>query len=72
MDAVKEKKGTMDLTEGSSFKKIIVFSIPLIIGNIFQLFYSWADAIVIGKTDGAVAYGSITAGQCQLLFLYSP
>ena len=49
MDSVKEKKGTMDLTEGSSLKKIIVFSIPLLIGNIFQLFYSWADAIVIGK-----------------------
>mgnify|MGYP000095353210 CR=1 FL=1 len=68
MDAVKEKKGTMDLTEGSSFKKIIVFSIPLIIGNIFQLFYSWADAIVIGKTDGAVAYGSITASM-PVIFL---
>ena len=68
MDAVKEKKGTMDLTEGSSFKKIIVFSIPLIIGNIFQLFYSWGDAIVIGKTDGAVAYGSITASM-PVIFL---
>ena len=68
MDAVKEKKGTMDLTEGSSFKKIIVFSIPLIIGNIFQLFYSWADAIVIGKTEGAVAYGSITASM-PVIFL---
>lgn len=68
MDSVKEKKGTMDLTEGSSLKKIIVFSIPLLIGNIFQLFYSWADAIVIGKTDGAVAYGSITASM-PVIFL---
>lgn len=68
MESVKQRKGTMDLTEGSSFKKIIVFSIPLLIGNIFQLFYSWADAIVIGKTDGAVAYGSITASM-PVIFL---
>lgn len=42
-------KGTVDLTVGSPTKSIVKFTLPLMLGNVFQLFYSWTDAIVIGQ-----------------------
>ena len=40
---------TKDMTVGSPFKTIIYFSIPMLIGGIFQQFYGVADTIIIGK-----------------------
>lgn len=56
------KKGAVDLTVGSPLKQIIIFTLPLLLGNIFQLLYSWTDAIVISKVKGDfVQYSSISA-----------
>ena len=37
---------TKDMTTGNPVKLILTFSIPLLIGNIFQQFYSMADTII--------------------------
>ena len=37
------------MTQGSIWKHIILFSIPLLIGNIFQQFYNTVDSIVVGN-----------------------
>ena len=58
------KEKTMDMTKGSPLKHIIWFSIPLIIGNIFQQFYSMVDTIIVGRTisvDALAAVGSTGA-----------
>ena len=58
------KEKTMDMTKGSPLKHIIWFSIPLIIGNIFQQFYSMVDTIIVGRTisvDVLAAVGSTGA-----------
>ena len=36
------------LTEGPIAKKILLFALPLFIGNLFQLFYNLVDSIVVG------------------------
>lgn len=49
------------LTKGSILKGILLFVISLLLGNFFQMFYSTVDALIVGKTIGAVAVGAIGA-----------
>lgn len=51
------------MTEGSVFKSIILFSIPLILGNFLQQMYNAVDSIIVGNyigSDGLAAVGSST------------
>ena len=43
----------MDLTTGNPFWSLLKFAIPVILGNLFQLFYTLADSVIVGKTLGA-------------------
>lgn len=54
---------TLDLTKGSIVKAIILFSIPLLIGNLFQQLYNAVDSYVVGNyvgTDALAAVGAST------------
>lgn len=62
MDTKTNTKG--DLTEGSVWKAMLFFAIPLFIGNLFQQFYGLADTAVVGKVigkDALTAVGTATA-----------
>ena len=48
MDLEKRNMRIMDMTEGNSVKQILIFAIPLFIGNIFQQVYSMVDTMVAG------------------------
>ena len=48
-----------DLTKGAPLKLMLLFSIPLLIGNIFQQFYNIADIIIVGRTLGMTALASV-------------
>lgn len=48
-----------DMTEGSISKKIVLFAIPMLIGNIAQQLYSTVDSIVVGKYVGDNALASV-------------
>ena len=50
-----------DLTHGEPVKLMMLFSIPLLIGNIFQQFYNIADIIIVGRTLGMDALASVGA-----------
>ncbi len=41
-----------DLTQGNLFKKILFFTIPIILSSILQLLYNACDLIVVGKFAG--------------------
>ena len=50
-----------DMTSGSPTKLILKFSIPMLIGNVFQQFYNMVDSIVVGNyvsTDALAAVGA--------------
>ena len=52
------------MTVGSPVKLILTFSVPLLIGNIFQQFYSMVDTIIVGRylgVDALAAVGSTGA-----------
>ncbi|MBD7913611.1 MATE family efflux transporter [Clostridium sp. Sa3CUN1] len=50
---------TKDMTTGSPVKLILLFSIPLLIGNIFQQFYSMVDTIIVGRFIGVDALAAV-------------
>lgn len=50
---------TRDMTEGNPFKLIIAFAIPILIGNMFQNFYSMADSIIVGRMVGTNALAAV-------------
>lgn len=50
-----------DLTTGNPLKLILLFSVPLLIGNIFQQFYNIADIVIVGRTLGIDALASVGA-----------
>lgn len=50
-----------DMTHGAPLKLILMFSVPLLIGNIFQQFYNIADIVIVGRTLGMEALASVGA-----------
>ena len=55
------KGNTQDLTKGSIVKAIILFSIPLLIGNLFQQLYNAVDSYVVGNYVGKIALAAVGA-----------
>ena len=43
------------MTEGSIWKRIVAFAIPLFWGNLFQQLYNTADAVIVGRFLGKTA-----------------
>lgn len=54
-------KQTM-MTEGAIWKKILLFSIPLILGNLFQQLYNTVDSIIVGNYIGSNALAAVGSG----------
>lgn len=55
------KNLSKDMTVGNPFKIIILFAVPVLIGNVFQQLYSMVDTIIVGQnlgTDALAAVGS--------------
>ena len=49
-----------DLIEGNIFKALLVFAVPLLIGNLFQQLYNTVDTIIVGQacvTNALPAFG---------------
>lgn len=49
------------LTQGNSLKLILSFSLPLLLGNLFQQFYNIVDTAIVGQTLGSVALAGVGA-----------
>lgn len=52
---------TKDLTKGSPMRVILLFAVPLVLGNLFQQFYSLADTIIVGRFVGVNALAAVGA-----------
>lgn len=66
MDTIKlklEKISKIDMSKGEPIKVITMFAIPLMIGNLFQMFYNMVDTMVVGRfvsIDALAAVGATT------------
>ena len=59
---------TKDMTTGSSLKIILLFSIPVLLGNLFQQFYNMVDTIIVGRYLGEDALAAVGSTGC-IMFL---
>lgn len=60
---------TKSLTRGSPAKLIILFTIPLLIGNLFQQFYNMADALIVGRTMDVNALAAVGCAGTVMSFI---
>lgn len=73
LDKIKKLFQATDMTEGTPWKKIVLFTVPMLLGNIAQQLYSTVDSIVVGKYVGdnaLAAVGSATPILNLLLVLF--
>ncbi|MDO4926318.1 MAG: MATE family efflux transporter [Turicibacter sp.] len=49
------------MTEGVIWKQLVLFSIPLLIGNLFQQLYNTVDSIIVGNFVGSQALAAVGA-----------
>ena len=56
------------MTEGSISKKMILFAIPLFLGNLFQQLYNTADSLIVGNFLGSNALAAVSSSG-NLIFL---
>ncbi|MFR7741890.1 MAG: MATE family efflux transporter [Acutalibacteraceae bacterium] len=53
------RAGGIQMTEGSLYKNILLFSVPLIFSQLLQVLFNMADVAVVGKFSSATALGSV-------------
>lgn len=64
-----QTKRVTDMTEGSPLRHILLFTLPLLVGNLFQQFYNVVDSVVVGNYVGADALAAVgTCGSLGFLF----
>ncbi|MDO4621915.1 MAG: MATE family efflux transporter [Eubacteriales bacterium] len=59
MNALKKLFAPVDMTVGTPWKQITLFTIPMIIGNIAQQLYNTVDSIVVGRYVGDNALAAV-------------
>ncbi len=55
------KRDSVNLTQGPIFKQIILFAIPLLLGQLFQQLYNSVDSIVVGRFVGTTALAAVSS-----------
>lgn len=58
-----------DLTQGKIGKSILLFSIPMILGNLLQQFYNIVDTYIVGKYIGSNALAAVGSSYTLMTFL---
>jgi len=58
-----------DFTEGNISKRILLFSLPMLIGNLFQQMYSLVDALIVGRFVSGDALASVGVSMNILMFV---
>ena len=57
------------MTEGNPVQLLLVFAVPMLIGNVFQQLYNLVDSVIVGKFVGANALAAVGAtGSVSFLF----
>ena len=59
MERIKKLFATVDMTEGKPWEKILIFTFPMLVGNIAQQLYNTVDSVVVGKYIGDNALAAV-------------
>lgn len=70
MNIVNKLFSPVDMTEGTPWKKIAMFAMPMLLGNIAQQLYNTVDSIVVGRYIGDNALASVGSAGPIVNLLY--
>ena len=62
---------SLDLTEGSITRRLLLFALPLMVGNLLQQLYNVADTLIVGRFLGADALAAVGSAYTLMVFLTS-
>ncbi len=65
------KANIINMTEGSPVRLMLTFSVPMLIGNIFQQLYNLADSVIVGQFIGSDALAAIGATGSITFFFFA-
>lgn len=63
-------RSVRNLTQGKIFSQILLFAIPVIIGNLLQELYNVVDTLIVGQTLGEIKLAAV-GSTSSLNFLHS-
>lgn len=64
------KTDTKDMTTGSPARLLLAFSMPLMLGNLFQQLYTFADAVIVGQCVSANALAALGATEWLTFIMF--
>lgn len=70
-EAPVKSRQNLSLTEGPVFHNLILFSMPMIAGNILQQIYNLADTLIVGRWIGADALAAVGSAYTLMIFITS-
>lgn len=56
---MKNKRAIKDLSQGNMMKNMLMFSLPMLLGNVLQNLYNWVDSIIVGNYLGYKALAAV-------------
>lgn len=62
-------KQNLDLTEGSIWKKLLLFLLPIAVGTLFQQLYNTVDAVIVGQFVGSDALAAVGGSAALIIQL---
>lgn len=65
------KTNMINMTQGNTVRLLLTFSVPMLIGNIFQQLYNLADSVIVGQLIGADALAAIGATGSITFFFFA-
>lgn len=60
-----------DLTQGPVTQSMLLFALPMILGNLLQQFYNVADTLIVGQFLGSTALAAVGSSYTLMTFLTS-
>ena len=65
-----QQKKTVDMTQGSITKTLLLFAVPIFLSNLFQQLYNTVDSVIVGKFLGNNALAAVsTSGNIIFMFV---
>ena len=61
----------MNMTTGQPLKLLVLFAVPILIGNLFQQVYNLADSIIVGRLIGARALAAVGSTHSVTFLFFS-
>lgn len=61
---------TKDMTTGNPASLLLAFSVPLMLGNLFQQLYTFVDALIVGQCVGAGALAALGATEWLTFIMF--